>query len=90
MALEIDLSIELLDYFSPLDFLRLYNKAIDKKKEFFNLLSIAVQVGYINANSKKKVQMFEDTDKDTGSERARVTKISEEEKSETLDFIDSF
>lgn len=64
---------------------------IENEKTHYNLLALSVQVGYVNANSKKKVSVFKDTN-ENNNKRGKESKkqaISKEEKESTLDFLDS-
>lgn len=61
--------------------------AQERKREDYELMALAVQVGYINANSKKKITMFKKAENKQSGQRSH--KITQEEKASELDYLDS-
>ena len=69
-----------LDELFPKEYWWLLENHFEKQKEHYELIAYAVQVGYVRANSKKKIKMFEEEDKpkvNTISQERRKNEIND-------------
>lgn len=68
-----------LDDLTPLELYWLAENKEEKDKFKYEMLSYAMKIAYVSANSGKNIPLFEDT---------KQNKVSEEERNATLSFLD--
>lgn len=75
------LPLEYLDELTPHELVLLADSHHEGQKEHYEMVALAFQVGYVNAKSKKRVEMFP---KQT---EQRIGRITKEGKEENLSFL---